>query len=642
MMKKALQLLLRHRIITAVIILAALEGGYVGYKKFFSAAGETRYVFAAAQKGTLIVAVSGSGQVSASQQVDIAPKVSDDIVWIGVKNGQEVAAGTLIARLNSADAAKSVRDALVNLESARIALEKLKKPADALSVFQAENALQAARDNLSKLTLSQSVGGEKLREAKANGESDLLLAYEDGFNKVANAFLDLPGVMTGLDDTLFDNTIDRTMENSAWYANRTEYGAPEYAKARQYQDDVRAAYTAARAAYTKNFDGYKGVSRASDTASIEKIIATTYETTKAIAGAVKTADNYIDFIQDVMEGKDYQIPALVSTHQSSLDSYTGIVNTHLTALLSVTRAISDARETVVNAERDLTEARKNDPLDLAAAGQSVVEKESALAKVKEDADALDIRSAELTITQRENALADAREKLADYDIRAAFAGIIANTDMAIGDSVSPSTVLASLITRRKIAEIPLNEVDAADIATGQKATLTFDALPDLTLTGQVADIDAIGKEAQGVVTYNIKIAFDAEDERVKPGMSVSASIVTTAKQDVLLVPNSAIKTQGETQYVEMASAGDEETARAANGSGVVLKNAPQRQTVETGLANDDATEVITGLNEGDLVIIRTIQSSAAAVPQARQSAIRIPGLPGGGGGGGFRGGGVGR
>ena len=70
----------------------------------------------------------------------------------------------------------------------------------------------------------------------------------------------------------------------------------------------------------------------------------------------------------------------------------------------------------------------------------------------------------------------------------------------------------------------MNEVDAAKISVGNKTTLTFDATEDLTLTGKVAQIDTIGTVEQGVVSYKVKIAFDTQDERIKPGMTANASI----------------------------------------------------------------------------------------------------------------------
>ncbi len=573
--------------ISGAVALVLIVVGYYGYTKIFNSTSTVRYVSAQVQKGTLIVSVSGSGQVSASNQVDIKPKASGDVVYIGVKNGQEVKAGALIAQLDAADAQKAVRDAEANLESAKLSLEKLKKPADTLSTLQSENSLSQAK------------------ESKQNAEDDLKKAYDDGFNTIANAFLDLPTVMAGLDDTLFGYTIDRSSDNITWYINQTSIQNDERDKAIRYENDARDAYNNARTAYTKNFDDYKAASRTSDTQTIESLISETYETTKTIADAVKAANNFIGFVQDGMTQRKYPIPSMVTTHQSNLSSYTSKTNTNLLNLLNIKNTIKNSRDTIVNSDR------------------SIAEKTESLAKLKAGPDELDIQSQELAVKQRENALLDAQEKLAYYFIRAPFAGVIAKLNIKKGDPVSASTILSTLITKQKIAETSLNEVDITKIKIGNKTTITFDAIPDLSITGEVVEIDTVGTVTQGVVTYAVKIAFDTQDDRVKPGMSVSAAIITDVKQNILLVPNSAVKQQNDMAYVEIFTS---ET------------QVPKQQTVQVGLSNDTVTEIVTGLTESDKVVTQTITANTSQSQTQQNTGLRIPGINTGGGGGGFRGG----
>ena len=567
MIEKIIQFGIRHKIAASALILAILGGGYYGYTKIFSDDGTIRYATAQVQKGTLIVSISGNGQVSVSNQVDIKPKVSGDLIYVGVKNGQEVRSGALIAQLDAGDARKTVRDAEVNLESAKLNLEKLKGQA-----------------------------GSATPRLKQEAEDALAKTYEEGFSSVTKVFLDIPSIMSGLENTLFNNTVQSTQDNITWYVNQIDHRYDERGKVIRYRDDVYDAYNRARTSYNSNFDNYKTTSRSADKQTIEELISQTYDTTKIIADTVKEASNFIDFVKDTLERYDLAVPSIISTHQSSLNSYTDKTSTHLINLLNVKNSIKNAKEGIVDAD-------------------------------------LDIQSQELTVRQRENALLDAKEKLADYFVSAPFDGVITNADLKKGDSVSSASILAILITRQKLAEISLNEVDAAKVKAGQKATLTFDAVPDLTITGEVAELDTIGTVSQGVVTYNIKIAFDTQDERVRPGMSVSASIITEAKPDVLLAPNSALKSQGGMSYVEIPSETDM-SAATANVSGAVFGNPIRQQRVEVGLSNDEFTEIVNGLGQGDLIVTRTIQPTTAQTTQTQQQGgLRIPGLPGGGGGG---------
>lgn len=451
---------------------------------------------------------------------------------------------------------------------------------------------------------------------KQNAEDDIKKAYEDGFNIVANVFLDLPAVMTGLEDMFFDNTIEQNQDNINWYVNQASYQNDERDKAVHYRDDVYNFYNKARSVYAENFDNYKLASRVSDARTIESLILETYETTKIISDVVKTSNNFIDFIQDIMEQHDFFIPSMVSTHQSGLDSYTKIINSHLLNLLSIKNTIQTSKETIVNSER------------------SIAEKIESLAKLKAGADSLDIQLSELTIKQRENAFLDAKEKLNDYFVRALFDGIIANFDAKKGDSVSSAAILGALITKQKIAEISLNEVDVVKVKIGQKATLIFDAIPEFVITGQVAETDIIGTVSQGVVTYIVKIVFDAQDDRIKSGMSVSASIITETKSDILLVPNSAIKQRGEINYVEMPQNSDliaatDKNKNGAKIAGIILKNSLRRQQIEVEISNDEFTEIISGLKQGDVIITRTIQtipSKISSQTQQQSNGLKIPGI----------------
>ena len=146
---------------------------------------ETRYVTASVEKGTLITSITGSGQVSALNQIDLKSKISGDVVYVGVNDGQVIKQGTLIAQFDARDAQKAVRDAEANLESAKLALEKITKPADTLSLIQSENTLARAKEN------------------KIGAESTLNQSYEDALNTTSNVFLTLPNIMSGLQSILY-------------------------------------------------------------------------------------------------------------------------------------------------------------------------------------------------------------------------------------------------------------------------------------------------------------------------------------------------------------------------------------------------------------------------------------------------------
>lgn len=575
-----------HKFLSAIFVFIFSGFIYYGYGYFYGSTESTRYVSAKASKGTLIVSISGSGQVSAANQVDIKAKTSGEIIALYAKIGQEVDAGTLLATIDVSDAERAVRDAATSLETAKLELDKMLEPLDELILLQAENSLTQAK------------------ESKQKAEDNLKKAYDDGFNTTANAFLELPSIMAGLQGVLFDASLASSQQNYNYYADSVKIYDE---KANKYRDDAYNSYQSARKAYDASFSDYKTASRFSDDAVTEDLISKTYETAKSVAEAVKNANDLIQFYQDKLTEKSLKPNSISNTHIASLNAYTGQINSVISGLLSIKRTIQDSKDAIIGAER------------------SIEEKALSLAKIKNGPEDLDIRAKKITIQQKEDALATAKETLADHYVRAPFTGVIAKVGVKKGDSASASAIIFTLITKQRVAEISLNEVDVSKVKIGQKVTIVFDAIENLSITGEVAEIESVGTIVQGVVTYGVKISFDTQDERVKPGMSVSAAIITDIKQDTLMVPNSAVKQQNGAAYVEIFSDAQESLAQA-----------PRQQNVQLGLSNDTMTEIVSGLNESDKVVTQTITLNTSQNQTQQISGLRIPGITGGGGGGGIR------
>ncbi len=541
----------KHKIISLIIIIVLILITYLMLRVIFKQEVKAQYITRAVEKGTLITSVSGTGQVSSKNQIELKSQVSGNILSINVRNNQTVKTGILIVQLDDKEAQKNIRDAKTNLESINIDLQKLTQPADELDILQAENSLLQAK------------------ESKEKTEYNLEKAYADGLNTISDTFLDLPPIMTGLHEMLYGTNLSGTNQwNLNYYADAIKYYTDQ---ALSFRDTADENYGTARVAYNKSFDNYKVTTRYATSSTIENLLDEAYETTKLISQSIKSANNLIDLHEDTLTQKSIMIKSLVSTHQNSLSSYTNTTNNHLLSLLSMQSAIRNAKEDLLNAER------------------SIIEKTKSLENLTKGASLLDIKSKELSVKQKENTLLDAEEKLKDYYIRSPFDGVIANLSVQKGESISSGNVISSIITEQKTAQVTLNEIEAALIKEGQKAILEFDALDELSITGEVIEIDTIGTVSQGVVSYDVKILFDMQDERIKAGMSVSASIVIESKQNVLLIPSVALKNRGSMNYVN-----------------ILINDKIETKQVVVGSTNDIMVEIIKGLENGDMVITQTI------------------------------------
>jgi hypothetical protein len=177
--------------------------------------------------------------------------------------------------------------------------------------------------------------------------------------------------------------------------------------------------------------------------------------------------------------------------------------------------------------------------------------------------------------------------------------------------------------------VAFSESDISNVKVGQPATVTLDALTGVELPAHVSAISTLGTTTSSVVSYDATLTLDATNPRVKPGMSASASVITSQAQGVNL-PNSAVTGSGSLSSVN------------------VLRNGKTVATsVVVGLRGDSRTQVVSGLNAGAQVVVTvTLPALGSSTGTSSSSAGTLGGartrLGGGGfGGGGFGGGGLG-
>ncbi len=225
--------------------------------------------------------------------------------------------------------------------------------------------------------------------------------------------------------------------------------------------------------------------------------------------------------------------------------------------------------------------------ELRAAEAQVAQARTNLAQLTAGASASAIRVAEGQLKQAEITLAQAKLSLDQAHLKAPFAGTLTDLDLEIGQMVGPTSVVGTLSGPGGLEIVAdMSEVDVARVRPGQPAEITLDALPESTFKGHVAAVAASGQSAQGVVNFPVTIALDDTDPAIRPGMTANAAIVVEQRENVLLVPSRAIRTQGGKYLVR------------------VLRGAQiEEVTIRVGLSGDGTTEILGDtLREGDVVV----------------------------------------
>lgn len=589
-------------VVIGILVACGLAGGWVLMNT--SAQSETSYRMARVKRSTIVVAVSGSGQISAENTIDIKPEASGKIVSVRVRQGDIVKKNQVIARIDSRNATLALNTARAGFENAEANYKKLIAGLTTPELEVAKAALTSAELSLSnaKITAKTTIANatialETAKRAFSNTNDQQALSIKNALSTFLNADLEASPATT---ETLVSATVGGAYTGS----EHGSYTITIKPSTNGFNYDVSGLedYTGS---VTRGFPlplGTRGLTLTISTSgtlkedmrwvvSVPNVRATGY---------LSSSNTYETALQNKSQ--------ILANAQGSLDA----------SVVTHSQTIASANASIANAENALVSARASYDLKVAAARPE------------------DVASSRASVAQAQAQVDTARNNLANTAITAPIDGVLAVFSLNAGDQASPSVSVGTLITTQQTAKITLNEVDVLRIHVGDRATLTFDALSNFSLTGHVAAIDTLGTVSQGVVNYIVQLALDSQDARIKPGMSVTASIITATKTDVLTLPSSAVKLRADTPSVESF---DPPFAPDANGL-VKTQAKPANKEVEIGISNDTQTEVIAGLSEGDMVVVQTILPDAKRTANGN-SAFGLPQVRvGGGGGGGFRQGGA--
>ena len=563
----------RHKISAGVIIVIIAIVGYYGIPKFFSSSSSApTYTVAQVATSTIIGSVSGSGQVSASNEVSVSSQVSNvNVVYVGATEGQSVSKGTLLVELDPTNYNIAIQKDQQSLQSAQLALAKLQEAPTNLSETQAQASITSAEQNA------------------VTASSTLAKDYQSAFTAITNTYLHLPSIMSGINSVLYKSTYTPSQQNISYYGSLVQNYISQ-STVEIYQNAAQNDYQTALTDYNQSSLDYESINASAAPSVIDNLLQETYNTTQAVASATKSGNDFLGFVNNTLETYNATIPSQLATQQTTLASYLSEIESDSSTLLSSITSIQNDEQAVLNSATTLTEAQQS------------------LAQLQAGADPLTIQSSQMSITQAQQTLADDEATLGnEYYIRAPFSGIVGTINATAGDPV-PSGTIVTMISPNQLVNIPLNEVDATGVQVGDKATLTFDALPNLTIAGTVAEVDPIGTVVNGVVSYNEQITFDTENSAVKTGMSVNADIITKVAANALAVPAGAIKTSGTSSYVQVFQALPAGVTGTTFSSSVAPINVP----VTIGITDDINTQILSGLSAGQYAVTATVSGSSSS------------------------------
>ncbi len=183
-------------------------------------------------------------------------------------------------------------------------------------------------------------------------------------------------------------------------------------------------------------------------------------------------------------------------------------------------------------------------------------------------------------------------------------GIVISKEVEVGQTVAASFQTPTLFTvaedlTKMQIETSVSEADIGKVKEGQEVEYTLDGYPDSIFKGKVTQVRLSPVTESNVVTYTVIIDVENEDGKLLPGMTANVSIITDKKENILTVPNSALK----------FTIADNKQKYDKRGIWIDKKGKPNRINIEIGASDDSFTEIISSeIKEGDLVYTGVVKN----------------------------------
>ena len=526
-------LLRNPRVVVAGLAAIALVLGALIYRDMFVPARNTSNQLNLYTVGrrNVTATVTGTGNLVPMSQSNVSFRMSGILTEIDVHVGDHVSSGQVIARIDSTSEQQALAAAQGNLQVAEANLQAAEQPASTDQISQLQHAYQQAQQ-----------------------------AYNDTVSQVS-----------------FTNTTDANTvtadQNSVNADKQALTFDATYQAALQALTTARSALAAAVATF--NADGC-----ATQKFPYSGACATDYT---AVSGDQVT----------------------VNTDQATINSMTAV--TQLNA--------DQAKLNTDSAKQQADKISGQHSINAAAA--QVTSARDQLA-TQTQAKPNQILSAQAQLASAQTAVQSAQQNLNATTLTAPMNGSVNAINGVVGETVGPgqgttseapgstaplpSTGTAGGTSFMVIGDdsamevvVPFAESDASRVAFDQSANITFDAVPNLTISGKVVAVASSATVSSGVVNYYATISLNRANKGLREGMTSNATVTVSTATNALTVPNLAITRLGGQAYVN------------------VYANGQQVQTaIETGVVGDTYTEVTGGLNAGEQVVIPSLRVPSAS------------------------------
>jgi RND family efflux transporter MFP subunit len=570
-----------------LLLILVVGGAYFVFNK----KPKVEYTTAKVVRGNLIQMVSETGMVKANKEMNLNFTIAGKIANIFVDVGDKVKKDQILAELDSSDLLLKEKEAAANLQVAQANLAKLLAGATSheLAVSQAgvDQAKTAYVSALNELEKIKNTVNESLAQAEKS-LSDLYLtsggtitSYQQAVKNYKSVALTTTEAKIVVAANALDNINTILNDNDAKYF----LGAGNAALLDATKNSHAQANIALIQARTSQASG--DVSQALN------------DTLSALNKTFSALEDCYNLLEASMVGASFTQTKL-DTYKTTISTQQTNVSVGITAVQTAQNNLNDSINNLSNAilaaKNALATAKVNGAQQIAASQAKVdtyykawLVAEAQLSQLKAGARSQDISLSQAQVNQARASLDLVRNQINNNVIKAPLDGTITKKNYEAGEQFSSAKPVFSLLGVNNFEiEVDVSEADITKVALNDQAEVTLDAFgEDVKFYGQVSFIEPAETVIQDVIYYKVKINFDGKGKDVKSGMTANANITTAKKDDVLIIPSRAV--------IEK------------NGSGkfarLLVAEKIKEVSVTIGLRGDDGlVEILSGLNEGDIVV----------------------------------------
>ncbi|MCP6719346.1 MAG: HlyD family efflux transporter periplasmic adaptor subunit [Patescibacteria group bacterium] len=515
------------------------------YQVFFRKT-ESEFTLVEVVRGNILQEVSETGQVKKGEKINLSFKSTGIVEKIYVETSNEVETGDLLAKLENDQLKIQLKESKANLELYQAQLNKL-------LAGSTQEEIQIAQTEVDNAKISLDIAKQTLEDIEAQRQDDLKADYEDALNVVDDAYLKISNAKNSVDliQAAYFNSNDQesilVKENQGKIQTVLDQIKPylDTARLSQKDEDIDIALSEMKRSLKDTFD-------------------------------------YLGIIRETCESINYK-NVVSSTDKASLDTQRGYINTVLTSVVNSEQTISSTKLTnTTNINTKQGEINKAEGKLKAA--QDALNKITASPR-KED---IDLNQAQVRQAAAKVQLLE--KQIEDTILKSPVKGQVISINKRIGEIAQTTlqdVVISILPTVPFEIEVDIYEEDVVKVDIGDEVDISLVPFPERVLKGKVFSIGPAEKMIEGVVYYEVSVGFNEMLEGMKPGMTADLIIKTAFMENVLIIPEITVKEKD-----------GKRITRVLEGANI------KEREIRTGLeGNDGMIEVISGLNEGERVVM---------------------------------------